>query len=53
MGPTVQVRYKIDTGAGANVMPLNVFRMLCPAMCDYTGKSLETWDSVWDHPDSI
>ena len=31
----------MDTGAGANVMPVSVFRRLCPAMFDFNGKALE------------
>ena len=34
-------RYKINTSAGVNVMPLSVFRRLCPAMFDSIGKALE------------
>ena len=44
IGPNIEVRCKIDTGAGANVMLLSVFRESCPAMFDSTGKALEKFD---------
>ena len=40
IGPTIDVKCKIDTGASANMMPITTFRKLCPAMCDFSGKPL-------------
>ena len=32
IGPTIDVKCKIDTVAGANRMPISTFRKLCPAV---------------------
>ena len=40
-GPPIEVKRKIKTGAGANIMPLYVFRKLYPAMFDSSGKALK------------
>ena len=39
--PPIQVKCKIDTGAGSNIMPIYVFRKLCLAMFDSSGKALK------------
>ena len=44
-GPNIEMRCKIDTVASANTMPISVFRRLCTAMLDFTGKALEKFDS--------
>ena len=44
-GPPFVVKYKIDTGVGANIMPIYVFRKLCPAMFDSSGKALKMFDA--------
>ena len=45
-----EVRCKFDTAAGAHVKPISVFRRLCPAVFDFTEKSLEKLDSDWNSP---
>ena len=40
-GLRIEVKCKIDTGAGANIMPIYVFRKLCPAVFDSSGKALK------------
>ena len=40
-GPPIEVKCKIDTGTGANIMHIYVFRKLCPAMLDFSGKTEE------------
>ena len=32
IGPAIETKCKIDTGAATNVMPICTFRKLCPAM---------------------
>ena len=46
-GPPIEVKCKIDTDAGANIMPVYVFRKLCPAMFDSSGKALKKLDADW------
>ena len=46
-GPPIEVKCKIDTGAGASIMPIYVFRKLCPAMFDSSGKALKKLDADW------
>ena len=46
-GPPIEVKFKIDTGAGANILPIYVFRKLCPAMFDSSGKALKKLDEDW------
>ena len=45
--PPIEVKCKIDTGAGSNIMPLYVFRKLCPAMFDSSGKALKKLNADW------
>ena len=40
-GPAKQVKCKIDSGAGANVMSLNDYKKVNPSDFDEMGKSLE------------
>ena len=42
-GPNVEVICKIDTGAGADVRSISVFRRLCLMMFDSTG---EVWTTL-------
>ena len=44
-GPNVEVRSKIYIVVGAALIPISVFRQLCPAMFDSTGNVLEKFDS--------
>ena len=44
IGPAIDVRCKIDTGAGANVMPTSAFRKLHPAMFNSSGKLLKKFN---------
>ena len=46
-GPPFHVKCKIITGAGADIMPLYVFRKLCSAMFDPSGKALKKLDEDW------
>ena len=46
-GPCIEVNCKIDTGAGANIMLIYVFRKLCPAMFDSSGKALKKLNADW------
>ena len=46
-GLPIEVKCKIDTGPGANVMPIYVFRKLCPTMFDPSGKVLKKFDADW------
>ena len=46
-GPPIEVKCKIDTGAGANDMSLYVFRKLCQAMFVSSGKTLKKLDADW------
>ena len=51
-GSNVEVRYKIDTGAGENVIHISVFKRLCAAMFDSTGKlckGLTLIGPPWQH----
>ena len=52
-GPPIEVKCKIDTGAGANIIPLYVLRKVCPAMFDSSGTSTEEARCRLDHPNSI
>ena len=45
--PPIEVKCKMDTGAGAYIMPIYVFRKLCPAMFDSSGKALRMLDADW------
>ena len=47
IGAPIDVKCKIDTGAGANVMPVSIFRKLCPDMFDAKGKALEKFNGDW------
>ena len=40
-GCATDIKCKIDTGAGANVMPISTFSKLCSVMFDFSGKPLE------------
>ena len=46
-GPHIEVKCKIDTGAGAAIMPIYVFRKFYLAMCDTSGKTLKRLDADW------
>ena len=46
-GPPIGIKFKIDTGAGANMMPIYVFRKLHPAMFNSSGKTLKKLDADW------
>ena len=46
-GPHIEVKCKMDASAGANIMPIYVFRKLCPAMFDSSGKALKKLDADW------
>ena len=39
-GPAKQVKFKVDCGAMANIMPLSVFKMLNPSEFDKDGNSI-------------
>ena len=39
-GQAKQVKYKVDCGAMANIMPLNIFEMLNPSEFDKDGNSI-------------
>ena len=41
IGPNMEVRFQIDIDAGAKIVPLSVFRRLCPVMFDSTRKAFE------------
>ena len=45
-GPPIEVKCKIDTGAGVNIMPIYVFRKLCPAIFDSSG-ILKNFHADW------
>ena len=45
--PSIELKCKIDTGSGANVMPAYVFKKLCPAMFDSSAKALRKSDTDW------
>ena len=45
--PCIKVKCKIDTGTGANIMPIYVFRKLGPPMFDSSGKGLKKVDAGW------
>ena len=51
-GPNIEARCKTGTGISADVMLISVFRSLCPAMLDSSGKTLVKFDSVFNYPDS-
>ena len=40
--PPIGVECKVDTSSGANVMPIYVFRKLCPAIFDFSDKALRS-----------
>ena len=46
-GTAIKTKYKIDTGAAANVMPISTFRKLCPAMFDANGNALDKFSKEW------
>ena len=39
-GPAKEVKYKVDCGAVANIMPLSIFKMLNPSEFDKDGNSI-------------
>ena len=43
----IDVKCKINKGAGVNVIPISTFRKLCPAVFDSTGKPLEKFNEDW------
>ena len=44
---SIEVKCKIDIGADANIIPMYVFRKLCPAMFDSSGKGVKKLDGDW------
>ena len=45
--PPIEIKCKIDTGAGANIMAIYVFRKLCPVTFDSSCKALKKQDADW------
>ena len=46
-GPPIEIKCKIDTGAGANIMPIYIFRKLFLIMFDSSVKALKKHDADW------